>query len=311
MTRIVEFTDIPLNQLEIGKSQVRLSDVGKGIDELADSISKVGLLEPIVVAPQRPNGKYEIILGQRRFLAHQEIGLKTIKAGILSDRVTDGKYEIILGQRRFLAHQEIGLKTIKAGILSDHVTEIEAKVLSVTENLMRRDLNRKDLIDVCTYLYKQYGTMRDVATETGLPYNKVREYVKYDRLTPELKQLVDNSEVDLKAALRAQDASSVSGVPDPQETVKLAKGLSGMSSAQQKKVEKELEEDPTESVDTVINRAKGSGKVLQVVVTLGQQAHASLQSFAHDEGTVLDDAAAQLIEEGLINKGYDTDRGIE
>ena len=277
MAQIVEFTDIPLNQLEIGKSQVRLSDVGKGIDELADSISKVGLLEPIVVAPQGPSGKYEIILGQRRFLAHQEIGLKTIKAGILSDRVT----------------------------------EIEAKVLSVTENLMRRDLNRKDLIDVCTYLYKQYGTMRDVATETGLPYNKVREYVKYDRLTPELKQLVDNSEVDLKAALRAQDASSVSGVPDPQETVKLAKGLSGMSSAQQKKVEKELEEDPTESVDTVINRAKGSGKVLQVIVTLGQQAHASLQSFAHDEGTVLDDAAAQLIEEGLINKGYDTDGGIE
>ncbi len=277
MAKIVKFIDIPLNELEIGKSQVRLSDVGKGIDELADSISKVGLLEPIVVAPQGPNGKYEIILGQRRFLAHQEIGLKTIKAGILSD----------------------------------HVTEIEAKVLSVTENLMRRDLNRKDLIDVCPYLYKQYGTMRDVATETGLPYNKVTEYVKYDRLIPELKQLVDNSEVDLKAALRAQDASSASGVPDPQETAKLAKGLSKMSSAQQKKVQKELEEDPTESVDTVINRAKGSGKVLQIVVTLGQQAHTCLQSFANDEGTVLDDAAAQLIEEGLISKGYDTDGGIE
>ena len=277
MAQIVEFTDIPLNQLEIGKSQVRLSDVGKGIDELADSIRKVGLLEPIVVAPKGSNGKYEIILGQRRFLAHQEIGLKTIKAGILSD----------------------------------HVTEIEAKVLSVTENLMRRDLNRKDLIDVCTYLYKQYGTMRDVATETGLPYNKVTEYVKYDRLIPELKQLVDNSEVDLKAALRAQDASSTSGVPDPPETVKLAKGLSGMSSAQQKKVQKELEVDPTEPVDTVINRAKGSGRVLQVVVTLGQQAHTSLQSFANDEGTVLDDAAAQLIEEGLVSKGYDTDGGIE
>ena len=277
MAQIVEFIDIPLNRLEIGKSQVRLSDVGKGIDELADSIRQVGLLEPIVVAPQGPNGKYEIILGQRRFLAHQEIGLETIKAGILSN----------------------------------HVTEIEAKVLSVTENLMRRDLNRKDLIDVCTYLYKQYGTMRDVSTETGLPYNKVREYVKYDRLSPDLKQLVDNSEVDLKAALRAQDASSASGVPNPQETVKLAKELSGMSSAQQKKVQKELEEDPTESVDTVISRAKGSGKVLQVVVTLGQLAHTSLQSFAHDEGTVLDDAAAQLIEEGLVSKGYDTAGGIE
>ncbi len=271
MVQITEFTDIPLNQLEIGKSQVRLSDVGKGIDELADSINKVGLLEPIVVGPQGSNGKYEIILGQRRFLAHLELGLETIKAGVLNA----------------------------------HVEEIEAKVLSVTENLMRRDLNRKDLIDVCTYLYKQYGTIKDVATETGLPYNKVREYVKYDRLSPELKQLVDDTEVDLKAALRAQDASSTSGNFEPQEAVKLAKELSGMSSAQQKRVQQELKEDPSESVDTVIDRAKGSGKVIQMVVTLGQQAHISLQNFADDEGTVLDDAAAQLIEEGLVNKGYD------
>ena len=69
MADIVDFIDIPLNQLEIGKSQVRLSDVGKGIEELADSIKKVGLLEPIVVGPQNSNGKYEIILGQRRFFS--------------------------------------------------------------------------------------------------------------------------------------------------------------------------------------------------------------------------------------------------
>ena len=84
-----------------------------------------------------------------------------------------------------------------------------------------------------------------------------------------------------------------------------------MSYVQQKKVEKELKEDPTESVDTVINRAKGSGKVTQVSITLGQNAHSSLQNFADDEGTGLGDAAVQLIEEGLINKGYETDGGIE
>ena len=187
MAEIVDFIDIPLNQLEIGKFQVRLRETGKGIEELADSIKKVGLLEPIVVGPQNSNGKYEIILGQRRFLAHLELGLETIKAGILSE----------------------------------HVEEIEAKVLSVTENLMRRDLNRKDLIDVCTYLFKHYGKIKDVVTETGLPDNKVREYVKYDRLIPELKKLVDKSEVDLKAALRAHDASSASGDFEPEETVKL------------------------------------------------------------------------------------------
>ena len=276
MAKIVEFKDIPLDDLEIGKGQVRLRDVGRDIDELADSIRKVGLLEPIVVAPPGPSGKYEIILGQRRFLAHQELGLETIMAGVLSERVE----------------------------------EIEAKVLSVTENLVRRDLNRKDLIDVCTYLYKQYGTMKDVADETGLRRERVSEYVKYDRLSPKLKKVVDSGDADLRAALRAQDALSIEGEPDSQEAVKLATEMSRMSGAQQERIQKELA-DPTASVDEVIEQAKSGRKVTQLAVTLGQQAHNSLQHFARDEGTSMAEAAAQLIENGLSLNGYDMSGSIE
>ena len=226
MAKIIEFKDIPLEDLEISKSQVRVRDISAGIDELADSINKVGLLEPIVVAPLGSSGKYEIILGQRRFLAHQELRLETITAGILSERIG----------------------------------EIEAKVLSVTENLVRRELNRKDLIDVCTYLYKQYGSIRDVADETGLSSQRVSEYVKYDRLTPELKELVDDGDVELKTALRAQDAASVWDNSNSEEAVKLAKEMSPMSGAQQKKIQQELKEDPAVSVDEVIEQAKSGGE---------------------------------------------------
>ena len=276
MAKIVEFKDIPLDDLEIGKGQVRLRDVGRDIDELADSIRKVGLLEPIVVAPPGSSGKYEIILGQRRFLAHRELGLATITAGVLSERVE----------------------------------EIKAKVLSVTENLVRRDLNRKDLIDVCTYLHKQYGSMKDVADETGLRPERVSEYVKYDRLSPKLKKVVDSGDADLRAALRAQDALSIEGEPDSQEAVKLATEMSRMSGAQQERIQKELA-DSTASVDEVIEQAKSGGKVTQLVVTLGQQAHNSLQHFASDEGTSMAEAAAQLIENGLSLNGYDMSGSIE
>ena len=276
MAKIVEFKDIPLDDLEIGKGQVRLRDVGRDIDELADSIRKVGLLEPIVVAPPGSSGKYEIILGQRRFLAHRELGLATITAGVLSERVE----------------------------------EIKAKVLSVTENLVRRDLNRKDLIDVCTYLYKQYGSMKDVVDETGLRPGRVSEYVKYDRLSPKLKKVVDSGDADLRAALRAQDALSIEGEPDSQEAVKLATEMSRMSGAQQERIQKELA-DPTASVDEVIEQAKSGRKVTQLVVTLGQQAHNSLQHFASDEGTSIAEAAAQLIENGLSLNGYDMSGSIE
>ena len=276
MAEIRDYKDIPLEQLEFSMGQVRLSDVGRDIDELADSIRKVGLLEPIVVAPPGPSGKYEIILGQRRFLAHRVLKLETIRAGILSDRVS----------------------------------EIEAKVLSVTENLVRRDLNRKDLIDVCTHLFRQYTSMRAVAMETGLPYDKVRQYVKYDRLIPELKTIVDSGEADVQTALRAQDALSTEGEPDSQEAIKLAKEMSQMSGAQQKRIQKELA-DPTASVDEVIEQAKGGGRVTQIIVTLGQQVHRSLGLFANEEGIPPDEAAAQLIENGLSLNGYDISGGIE
>ena len=277
MAKIVEFRDIPLDDLGIGQGQVRLRDAGRDINELADSIDKVGLLEPILVAPAQ----------------------------------IPGKFEIILGQRRFLAHKELGRKTITAGMLDEHINEIEAKVLSVTENLVRRDLNRTDLITVCTYLYKQYTSMRAVATETGLPYEKVREYVKYDRLIPELKELVDTQGIQVKTALRAQDAASTEGEPDPQEAVTLAKEMSGMSGAQQRKIQQARENDPTASVEEVIEQAKSGGRVTQIVVTLGQQIHTSLGHFARAEEISIDEAAAQLIENGLSSNGYDTNGGIE
>lgn len=271
MAHIIEYKDIPLSDLVIGKAQVRLSETGTDIDELAASIEKQGLLEPIVVAPAE----------------------------------TEGKYQVVLGQRRFLAHQHLNRTTIKSGILSEEIDEVQAKVLSLTENLVRRDLNRKDMIDVCTALYKKYGSMTDVAKDTGLPYPKVRDYVKYDRLVPELKAMVDTGTVDLKVALRAQDAAGVGETHfDKDEAIKIAKEMSSMSGAQQKKIQTELSQDPTADVDTVIERAKSGNKITQIVVTLGEQQHSSLGAFARDEATTLDDAAATLIETGLSTKGY-------
>jgi len=272
MARIIETKEIDLNDLVIGKAQVRLREVGKDIDELAASIAKVGLLEPIVVCPANEEGKFEIITGQRRFLAH-----KLLKK-----------------------------EKIMACILDQEISETEAKVLSITENMVRSDLPRKDLIDACTDLYRKYGSIKDVVEETGLPYSKVTLYVKYDRLAPELKELVDEGDVDLKAALRAQDAASVTGEYKPEEATMFAKEFSGMSGAQQKRVVKKREEDPSTDVSEVIENAKTGEKITQVVVTMTAAVHGSLKQYSKDEATSVDDAAATLIEEALSGKGYTT-----
>jgi ParB family chromosome partitioning protein len=270
MAKIKGLKEIPLEDLVIGKGQVRVRDVGKEIDELADSISKVGLLEPIVVCPaEKP-----------------------------------GKFQILTGQRRFLAHQQLRKKTIMALMLDEPVDEMSAKALSLTENLIRRDLNSRDLIDACTALYKKYGSIQAVADETGLPHYKVAQYVKYERLPKELRALVDANEVDIKTALRAHDAAAASDTYKVQEAIKFAKEMAGMSGAQQQKIVQRKREEPDAKADEIIERAKTGEKIVQIMVTLGNEVHKSLQSFAKSEGTTQDDAAADLISDGLANKGF-------
>lgn len=270
MTRVQEVRDIKLSDLVIGKAQVRVRSVSKEIDELAESIRVHGLLEPIVVAP-------------------------TDKEGI---------YEILTGQRRFLAHQKLGAETIMSAVLDQKVDETEAKVISLTENLIRRDLDNTDIIDACTALYKRYGSAKAVSDATGLPYAVVLKFVKYDRLQPELRELVDTREVDMNVALKAQDAASATGDYNPEEAVKFAKELAPMSGAQQRKVVKERQEDPDRSADEVIEEAKGGGQVIQIITTLGAVEHRALQAYAKEEGIPQDGAAAALITGGLTASGY-------
>lgn len=264
-----EIKEIPLSSLIIDQAQVRTSDVALEIDELAESIKKIGLLEPIVVSPTDQEGKYEVLAGQRRFLAHEKIGAETIKAVVLANKVN----------------------------------EIEAKTISLTENMLRRELSSRDLINVCTFLYKRYGTIKDVVKETGLPQSKVSNYVKYDRLVPELKDMVDKEGLDIKAALRAQDAASVTGEVKVEDAVKFAKEMKTMSGAQQEKIKKSRQETPETPVEEVIEEAK-TGKIIQVIVSLSPSVNTALDEFAKNESTKKDDAAGSLILEGLSKKGF-------
>lgn len=274
MAEIAEVKDvreIPLDDLVVSKGQVRVKDVGKDIEGLAESIRVMGLLEPIVVCEADKPGKYEILTGQRRFLAHKMLKKRTIRAVVLKNRVD----------------------------------EMTAKAISVTENLIRRDLSQKELIDACTALYKKYSSMKAVAESTGLSPSVVSQYVKYDRLIPQLKKLVDQGQVDIKVALRAQDAAAAGAeAVDSSEAVKLAQEMGQMSGVQQKKLVKERKENPAVPVDEAIEGAKTGAKVTQVIVTLSADIHKSLQAFAQQEGVPQDDAAGTLIEEGLQLKGF-------
>ena len=210
MAKIVEYRDIPLDDMVIGKGQVRTHETGKGIDELARSIDVQGLLQPIVVCAAKEEGRWEILAGQRRFLAHKYLKKNAISAAILDERVD----------------------------------ELQAKTISITENLMRRKLSGKELKDGILFLYNMYGAIKDVVIATGLPQKQVSDYIKYPRLIKELKELVDDGSVDVNAALKAQDASlDDKGEPDTDVAVTLAKEMHEMTGVLRKRIT-QVEVDP-------------------------------------------------------------------
>jgi ParB family transcriptional regulator, chromosome partitioning protein len=270
MTKIKEIKELPMDKLTIGKGQVRVTHPERDLDDLVSSIQKHGLLSPIVVA-----------------------------------EASGGKYEILTGQRRFLACQRLGKHTILAAVLDGHVDEDEAKVISLTENLIRDDPIESDYIDACTSLYKKYGSVQAVAERMGIRPTLVSEYLKYDVLPAPLQKMVDEREIPLKTALRANKAAMTeSGSVDEGQAVKFAKELKPMTGTQQEKVVKAAKQLKGQPFEKKIEVGRAQAQVTQILVTLGEEAHASLQQYADDEGTTQDDAAASLIEAGLTGKGY-------
>ena len=76
LPRIVE---LDLDRIDAHPDQPRQSVDAAGIAELAASIERHGLLQPIVVQPAE-NDRYTLVAGQRRLLAHRELGRTRIAA---------------------------------------------------------------------------------------------------------------------------------------------------------------------------------------------------------------------------------------
>ena len=71
-TQEMQTLEIPLNKLLAWPDNVRVTGVEKGIGELADSITSVGLLQGLVVKKE-PRGKYAVIAGRRQLMALSQL----------------------------------------------------------------------------------------------------------------------------------------------------------------------------------------------------------------------------------------------
>lgn len=81
------FAELPLSSITPNPRQPRQHFDEEALQELAESIKIVGLLQPVVVRRTGPD-QYELIMGERRWRASQQAGLETIPA-IIRDTSDD------------------------------------------------------------------------------------------------------------------------------------------------------------------------------------------------------------------------------
>ena len=105
----VETNKIPIKDLSRNKFQPRKHFSKESLEELTNSIREQGVIQPILVRP---------------------------------DKTYDGKYEIIAGERRWLASQNAGLHEIPVVILD--VDDNKSLEFAIVENVQRQDLNPID-----------------------------------------------------------------------------------------------------------------------------------------------------------------------
>lgn len=254
---------IPITDIEIGTEQTRHSHVEERIDELAGSIMKLGLLNPITVFEK--DGKFILITGQRRFLAFN-----------LLNEQEPGKWNMI-----------------PARILPAPPDEAKAKAMSLSENVMREDLSRADTRDSILRLYTIAGTFKAVSETLGIPVRIVKEYVKYEGLTPELKQMVDARKIDVKDAVKVQSAAMDSqGQVDVEKAKTLASEIGTLFEDQKRRIVEVAETKPEFSAEEVIEEAKKPPKSKRITVTLAWNQWENLRKAADQLAMGEEEAAA-------------------
>ena len=81
---MVKFSYLELDRIVVEEGLRKTPLDQKSLEELADSIAKHGVLQPILVEPAEEEG-YRLLIGERRLKAARMAGLSTVPAQILEE----------------------------------------------------------------------------------------------------------------------------------------------------------------------------------------------------------------------------------
>ncbi|MGH9587730.1 MAG: ParB/RepB/Spo0J family partition protein [Acidobacteriaceae bacterium] len=151
--------EISLDAIERNPFQTRTRFDEAALAELAASIASTGVLQPILVRP-----------------------------------LPDSRFQLIVGERRFLASQKAGKQTIPA--IVRQVSDQQAMEITIVENLQRADLNPMEQARAYERLMREFKlTQEQMAQRTGKDRASVANFLRLLRLPPEVQAKVEAGEL--------------------------------------------------------------------------------------------------------------------
>jgi ParB family chromosome partitioning protein len=154
-------TEIPTEDLTPGQYQPRKKMYRDTLEELAQSIKQQGVIQPLVVR-----------------------------------RLASGRYEIVVGERRWRAAQMAGLTTVPA-VVRDLNNNETAKI-ALIENLQREDLNALDQARGLQRLQKEFNLSQESLGEAvGKSRTAVTNLLRLLKLSSEVQELLEQGKLEM------------------------------------------------------------------------------------------------------------------
>lgn len=167
---------VPLDQIRPNPAQPRRYFGEESLDELAASISQVGVLQPLIVRPS-PDGGYELIAGERRLRAAATAELDVVPVVVRTDEDPDGT-------------------TIATALI---------------ENVQREDLSPLEEAAGYEALLDEHGlTHEEVATAVGKSRSAITNSIRLLQLPAAVQRMVDRGDLSAghgRALLAVDDTS--------------------------------------------------------------------------------------------------------
>ncbi len=153
--------EIEISLIEPNPNQPRREFDKEALQELANSISEVGIIQPITLR-----------------------------------QVEGGKYQIIAGERRWRASQIAGLTRIPAYIRT--VEDEGVMEMALVENIQREDLNAIEVALAYQHLAETTGmTQEMISKRVGKSRAAVTNYLRLLKLPAQVQMALKNHEIDM------------------------------------------------------------------------------------------------------------------